>query len=279
MTYSGEISREKPSCFLFLIDQSGSMDDPFADGNLGKTKADTVADILNRLLQNIAIKCAKEEGIRDYYHIGAIGYGKKVGSAFGGMFESRDLVPISELADNPVRIEERRVKFEDGAGGIVERSVKFPVWVESTADGGTPMCKSLAYAKDILTWWLQKYPDCFPPIVFNLTDGEATDGDPSGPAQELRNLASSDGNVLLFNIHASSRNAEKIVFPGSDASLPDEYAKLLFEMSSLLPDNMQKNAYNEGIGVSSSSRGFAFNADPVAIITCLDIGTRPVNLR
>jgi len=29
MVYSAEISRRSPTCFIFLIDQSGSMEDPF----------------------------------------------------------------------------------------------------------------------------------------------------------------------------------------------------------------------------------------------------------
>jgi hypothetical protein len=79
MPYTAEISRTNPSCFLFLIDQSGSMEDPFRSGELTKKKADGVADAINRLLQNLVIKCAKSEGIRDYYYVGVIGYGAKVG--------------------------------------------------------------------------------------------------------------------------------------------------------------------------------------------------------
>ena len=66
MPYSAEISRVNPSCFLFLIDQSGSMSDPFG-GQAGRKKAEGVADAINRLLQNLVIKCAKSEGVRDYY--------------------------------------------------------------------------------------------------------------------------------------------------------------------------------------------------------------------
>ena len=33
----------------------------------GRTKAEGVADAINRLLQTLIIKCAKQEGIRDYY--------------------------------------------------------------------------------------------------------------------------------------------------------------------------------------------------------------------
>ena len=51
MPYTAEISRVNPSCFLFLLDQSASMSDPFGGGATGKNKADGVADAINKLLQ------------------------------------------------------------------------------------------------------------------------------------------------------------------------------------------------------------------------------------
>jgi hypothetical protein len=56
------------------------------------------------------IKCAKSEGVRDYFHIGVIGYGESVESAFSGPLAGKDLVSISEVANFPARIEERRKK-------------------------------------------------------------------------------------------------------------------------------------------------------------------------
>jgi hypothetical protein len=89
MPYTAEISRTSPSCFVFLIDQSGSMQDPFGGGESTKKKADGVADAINKLLQNLVIKCAKEEGVRDYYHVAVIGYGHHVGPAFAGSLAAR----------------------------------------------------------------------------------------------------------------------------------------------------------------------------------------------
>ena len=100
MAYTAEVSRTNPSAFVFLIDQSRSMEEPFGGGQ-GKRKADGVADAINRLLQNLVIKCAKGEGINDYYVIGVIGYGGKVAAAFGGPLADKFLVPISEVANNP----------------------------------------------------------------------------------------------------------------------------------------------------------------------------------
>jgi len=279
MPYQAEISRTNPSCFLFLIDQSGSMSDPFGGGESNKRKADGVADAINKILQNLVIKCAKNEGVRDYYHVGVIGYGASVGSAFAGSLAGKDLIPISQVANSPTRIEERTKKVEDGAGGLVDQVIKFPIWFDPIANGETPMCRALEQAKAIVEGWITQHPSCFPPIVINITDGEATDGDPSNIANEIKSLASSDGNVLLFNVHLSSQRANPIEYPDSDDALPDEFARLLFSMSSILPTHIQNAAKQEGYHISEASRGFVFNADIVSVIRFLDIGTRPSNLR
>lgn len=281
MSYSAEISRGNPSCFLFLIDQSGSMEDPWGGeaGERGQQKADSLATIVNRLLQNLVIKCAKSEGVRDYYSVGVLGYGGKVGPAFGGALAGEALVPVSRLADQPARIEERTRKTDDGAGGLIEQTVKFPVWFDPVASGGTPMCQALTRAQDILGGWLADHPAGFPPIVINITDGEATDGDPTKPAEALKSLTTDDGNVLLFNVHLSSQRAAPVQFPACPDGLPDKYARLLFDLSSPLPDFMRTVAQQEGFATGEGTRGFVFNADMVSVIQFLDIGTRPSNLR
>ena len=282
MPYSAEISRMNPSCFLFLIDQSGSMADPFGgagDETSQRKKADGVADAINRLLRELVLKCTKSEGVRDYYHVGVIGYGARVGPAFGGDLTGRDVVPVSEIADKPARVETRTRKVDDGAGGLVDQTVRFPVWFDPVANGGTPMCAALGLARNTLQKWLADHPACFPPIVVDVTDGESTDGAPSAATDGVRSLASADGEVLLLNLHLSSHRASPVVFPDREELLPDQFARLLFRSSSLLPEYMRAAAQQEGFAVSPATRGFAFNADLVSVIRFLDIGTRPSNLR
>ena len=99
-TRYGLHGRDQPresDLLLFLLDQSASMQDGIAGGEAPQKKSEVVADALNRLLSNLAIKCAKEEGVRDYFHVGVIGYGATVGSALGGTLAGRELVPLSEL--------------------------------------------------------------------------------------------------------------------------------------------------------------------------------------
>ena len=268
MTYTAEINRLSPSCFLFLIDQSGSMaesldagqpDAPRVPFSSRRTKAQGVADAINRLLQNLVIKCAKSDGVRDYYSVGVIGYGAQVGPAFGGPLSGSEMALISEVANSPIRVEERTKKMDAGAGG--------------------PMRRAFQQATALLEPWVAEHSESFPPIVINITDGESTDGDPTAAAQALKDLATSDGNVLLFNAHISTNKATPIEFASDEQALPDQYAHLLFRISSPLPDYMLEVARQEEYIVAADARGFVFNADLVSVIRFLDIGTRPSNLR
>src|SRR5207249_2729094 len=274
MPYSAEISRTNPSCFLFLIDQSGSMAETFG-AQPDKKKAHEVATAINRLLQTLVLRCAKGPEVLDRFHIGVVGYGHtSVGSAFGGTLKAQTLVPISRLAAHPLRVEPRTKKVDDGTGGVVEQQIKFPVWFDPAANGQTPMCRALDLAWNALNDFVGQYPGCFPPIVINITDGKATDGDPEPHARCIRDLASRDGNVLLFNVHLSSRRDRPIELPDAEERLPDDFARLLFRMSSVLPPPMRETAKREGYLVSEQTRGFVFNADLVSVIRFLDIGTR-----
>jgi hypothetical protein len=279
MPYSAEISRANPMCFLFLIDQSGSMADVFP-GEGAKRKADGVADAINKLLQTLVIRCAKEEGVRDYFHVGVTGYGASVGPAFGGALSGKELVPIGDIANLPVRIEERAKKIDDGAGGLVDQKVRFPIWFDATTGGGTPMCQALGQGKRVLQQWLTEHASGFPPIVIHITDGESTDGDPSEAMRELTALSSSDGNVLLFNLHLSSNpSAVSVGFPDSASQLPDQFARTLFEGASSLTPFMRTVAAEHGFGLGEGAKSFVLNAELVLMIQALDIGTRPSNLR
>jgi hypothetical protein len=254
------------------------MNDPIG-GEVQQKKTEVVADSINRLLTELAVKCAKEEGVRDYFHVAVIGYGRSVGSAFKGALSGRDLVPLSEVANNPARVEERTKKVPDGAGGLVETTTSFPVWMDPVADGGTPMTRALTYAGSLVSRWLAEHPGCFPPIVLNLTDGESTDGDPTNAALEIQTQASADGAALLFNLHVSGTDASAITFSDSDTALPDAYARTLFGMSSVLPPHMRSYAMQEGFNVTDGTRGFVYNADITSVIQFLDIGTRATDLR
>lgn len=292
MPYSAEISRTAPTAFVFLLDQSASMQEPFGGakqrGDAAPSKARVLADVVNRLLQNLILRCAKEDGVRDYFSVGVIGYGERVqpliqpatsegdadSDVASGLAPSLDLVPISHLAERPLRLEER-AKTVAGA----ERRVKVPIWFDPHAKNGTPMCQALDLAAQMLRRWIDAHPSSYPPLVVNVTDGEATDGDPLRYAQTLRQYGTADGEVLLFNVHLSSSEESAVELPDQPTGLPDEHAERLYQMSSRLPFTMRAAAEQEGYSVNLDTRGFLFNADPAALVRLLEIGTRPSTLR
>src|SRR3954470_12908169 len=105
------------------------MMEPFG-GQPEKRKAEGVSDALNRLLQNLVLKCAKADGVRDYFHVGVIGYGTEVSPCLARTSHDQPLVPISAVANAPLRLEQRKRMVDDGAGGLVEQSFRFPIWFE-----------------------------------------------------------------------------------------------------------------------------------------------------
>ncbi len=281
MPYTQEITRANPTCFIFLIDQSSSMMDPIMGVSGNPRKADFIADILNRTIQALVITASKDEGIRRYFQIGALGYGNIVESIFKTTFGNQELIWIDDLANKPLRIEDRTKKEPDGAGGVISVQVKFPIWIEPIANGRTPMCEAIHRVKNILQQWVAEHPNSYPPTVINFTDGEANDGDPRIPSQELKDIHTNDGNVLLFTLHVSSNQISNNAFcPSVDEVLPDDASKVMFEMSSLLTDTMINIAKGQyGYQAEKGARAFVYNADISQLVNLLDIGTRPANLR
>lgn len=271
--YQSEISRDHPTCIFFLIDQSGSMEETMPSG---RSKAQFVADVLNKSLYTLVVHCTKAEGVRRYFDVGVVSYGgDSARSGLGGTLATKFVASIGELADNPLRVEDRARKVDDGAGGVIEERTKFPVWFDPTAAGGTPMCGGLTLAVEQLADWCDAHPHSYPPTVLHVTDGASTDGDPEQIAVALQRITTNDGPCLLFNLHVSTSPGHEVVFPTSPAQLPDEYAKLLFRMSSMLPVTVAATAKEKGYSVSSESRGMIFNAGAEFIVDFFDIGTRP----
>ncbi|MCE9565106.1 MAG: VWA domain-containing protein [Planctomycetes bacterium] len=273
MSYGAQITRTNPACLLFLIDQSGSMSDPFVSG-AGQTKAAVVADAVNRLIQNVVLRSAKADGVRDYFRIGVIGYGNGIKAGLGGTIPFEILVPISRVGNFPLRVETRSKLIPDGAGGVIEQPIKFPVWFDSEASGKTPMCEAFAAAGLAVQGFIQQFPDAYPPLVLNLTDGIPSDGNPQENARKIQKLATSDGNVLLFNLLISSKPVPAEYFPSTEDTLSNNFSKLLFRMSSELPPKLWDAAKAEGHALKPRARGVVLNADPTAIVRFLDIGTR-----
>ena len=233
MSYSVIPNSANPMAILFVVDQSGSMSNKMQNG---KTKAEQVATAINEAISELVIRSAKADMVKSYYEVGVIGYsGKGVCNALSGVFTKNILNPIALFEQNPLRIEDRVTEVVTATGDIVQQPVKFPVWFEPMAYGGTPMCSALKMAAETIAPWCDAHQGSFPPVIIHITDGEPDDGDPLPLAGLLRALSVKDGNVLMCNLRVSTDRGSTIYFPGSDLKLPNDFAKKLYNMSSVIP--------------------------------------------
>lgn len=278
MTYSEAINSEHPGYLVILIDQSYSMSEAFGDA-IGGSKAQACADAVNRILREIGLASVKDGVVLNRCDISVIGYGKSgdiVSNAFGGELASQSVVSVGELVKKCLRIENRKLKIPDGAGGYDELEDQLPVWIEANAGGGTPMAEAFEKAYKLIEKWIQNHQASFPPIVINITDGIANDQSGVKHAvSKLTQLSTNDGNTLILNAHISGREASQIEFPSSSHQLPsgDTYAQFLYDISSVFPPMMRQNALDNEFTLNEGAKGFVYNADIKTMIYFLNIGT------
>lgn len=280
MPYTAEISRANPACFLFLVIQC-------------ITVPAHSADAVNRIVDTLSQRCSSGMDVRDYFHIGILGFttggflgmgGIKNTYTLPGTTPERPFLPISQVVE-AAEIQERKVKENYGGGEIVEVTRRMPVWLKHQNGGLDPMCEMLKAVEHPLRAWVGRHPDSYPPIVIIICDGWATDGNPLNNAQPIKNLRTKDGNVLLFAVHLSDNNqSSPTLFPSREDGLlslgeGEDDSKMMFRMTSILPWSSRQAAADLGFQVDELARGFVLNADAAALAQFLDIGTRgPSNL-
>ena len=284
--YTAQITRNTPTAFIFLIDQSISMSRKLNYRGEYITLADAVARIVNNQINELVLRCIKTNEVRHYYDIAVIGYGDDASYGWKGSLAGRDFVSPEELKNNPFKKitvkEEKRTRK-----GVELKEVEKVQWIEPVAAGKyTRGDKAFTMAKNLLDKWMKEHhdKDCYPPTIINITDG-ALNGivNPrevnTQLANELKSLFTNDGNVLLWNIHITPDNKEQLVFPISKTELNnDKYSEWMYDMSSLLPSR-----YNVPIGdlrgdaENTRHVAMATNTDMSTLIQLMDIGT-PTNI-
>jgi hypothetical protein len=274
-SYSQQWGGTHPGCLILLLDQSRSMSDSFgyAQAGGGKRKCDMLATVLNGFLNelivtNTVMRNDNSAEVRPRADVVVLGYGgTTVEPVLMGMLEGRRFVSLPELHKNPLRIEKRIEQEVDDTGNILELEVDFPIWVEPQTGGGTPMCAALWQARDLAEQWARENSYNYPPVVINVTDGMATDGDPITPAYELCRVSTNDGQALLFTVHLTHINSAPIAYPASENELPeDSIARKLFTISSIIPESSRKQLQSLlGRDVFPGARGLIFNGDAASV--------------
>lgn len=278
--YTQSITRNHRTAFILLIDASGSMAEPLLFRGRTATKAEAVARITNDLLFELIERARRSDGVRDYYDVAVLSYSgdDEVRSLLP---DGRELISVAELAEGGIPVRRELVEHHLPGGGTALREVPLPAWIEPRAAGRTPMCEALRRARDLAAAWcaLPANAQSFPPVVFNITDGEATDCEEDelrAVAEQIKALRTGDGNVLLINIHLSAGDATcSVFFPTADeAACPDRHASLLYDCSSPMPEVFDEAIREaKGPGAMPPFRGMSFNASAAELVAMLNIGS------
>lgn len=283
--YTAQITRNTPTAFIFLVDHSVSMQQKTTLYGEEMTMAEAAARIVNNQINELVLRCVKMGDTRHYYDIAVVGYGEKAYSGWQGELEGRKFVSPEELKAHPYTKITTRKEIRTRKG-VQVKEVEQVQWVSARHDGHwTHYHEAFDYARDLLADWMIDHheKDCYPPTVIHITDGvfnHASKEQVVQEANELKEMFTNDGNVILFNIHFTpDLNANSVACPIAKSELGgDPYAETLFELSSLLPER-----YNQDIArcLNDNRAGrhvaMGMNADATTLIKLMDIGT-PTNI-
>lgn len=276
--YTAQISRANPTAFIFAIDQSASMGRTVNLLGEEVTMAEAVKRIVNRQLYNLVLRCVRGNETRHYYDIAILGYGANTYPIWEGDLKDREFVSPEELQKNPFKRITTRKEVKTRKGTSIKETEELQ-WIESRHDGRqTRMDLVLKQAKELAEKWISQHPNSYPPTIIHITDGEfvgTTRENVMQQVNEIKSMFTTDGNVLLFNIHVTPDHSTSLKFPiDRNEVRGNEYSTLLYDMSSLLPFR-----YNEDISKVRNDNAderhvaMAVNADMSLLIQLMDIGT------
>lgn len=289
--YKQPFSRKHPGLFVFLLDQSISMDE--RDDTVGRTKAQIVTAYINQIIESMIETAEVEEGTaakgrrKNYAYISIMGYNDTVYPLLSGDFTPVRLSDLEGLVRGVVPVL-REVRSPTGQVlSHVREYTKF--WIEPRSEGNTEMTRAFEQAEMVIRSWLNSTPEyispelemqkprkeSFPPILINITDAKHNgDGDPQKAAERIKQMHTDKGNVLIYNCHLSHDGAVPCFFP-SDITQIRKYtnSKLvepMFSMSSVIPETLREQALHMlRTPIEPGARCFVYNASPQILLKFL----------
>ena len=279
--YSQEITRQHRTAFVIALDQSGSMQESVRFGKKLMSKAEAVAIIANALITELIDRCRRTDSLRNYYDIAVVGYANDSVEMLLGQDGMLSINEIAKMTPQR-RVFSEEEQLSEQSSAIFQHTLN--EWFAPRAEGNTPMYEALLRVRDLVAEWCARSENhqSFPPVVINITDGEASDCDDNelrDICSQIKRITTDDGNVLLINIHISTDSRlPAIIFP-----MPDEltgagrYLRLLAECSSIMPSAFDGPIHElKGQGATPPFFGVGYNASIIELLSIVNIGSRSV---
>jgi len=229
--FQKKISVKNPGLIVAVSDNSGSTADTFPGTTdpvfLWITRF--VGIILMELLARCTAVLGTQAHIKLRYYISQIIYGSQPQQRGDSIQDIETTVKQYQEAGNSLGL--------DGSSGGTDTKAAFEM-VHAL------LTKAVAE---------ERFRDSFPPMVFHLTDG-LSHTDASAVAEQIKQLTTNDGNVLIVNAfigtqtNLSYKGPED--FPGytteQEAGSSEDNIRL-FNMSSVMPETIFRNLVDDGI--------------------------------
>lgn len=213
-----------PALIIYLIDASNSMNDPC--GNT--TKIDVVNKALGDAMKDMVRRSMRDYIVQPRYKVAIFAYSTEILNVSNGIRTITELVPQGP----PTIIANGKTNTEDGFIAVEE----------------------------LLQVHLTEFENSPAPLVCHLTDALRTSSDPQPIVQRIKAMRVEDGPVLVENVYVGDNMLRKRVrdwhkWGGvfKEDQLMNEYAKLLFSLSSPLPETYRQNINNAGYSLQSGA--------------------------
>jgi len=294
--YDKKITSNEPGLIILLIDQSSSMSETLvktADGEAFSI-AKMAKYVCDHFLNEIFQKCVRGNEFKPYLDLAVIGYGRetergaKIRSALTKITLEQFPFSVTKLADCYTK---KNQNTSDDASVVPKPRLE---WTEERSSGDTPMLEAFKKSREIIENWLPNHKTSFPPFVINMSDGAPTDDveilemlrngsvdDDLSQTQlisetnVIQKLGTDNGTCLICNCHISSMMMTQVLYPTDITEINniDELAKIMFKMSSVIPDTLRKLGAGLGLPLEYNSKFFVFNADVGSLKSFMKFGT------
>ena len=140
-------SRNSPGLLIFILDQTASTQ--LLSKNSPNSIAELITNKANDFIYDLILRNVRDEGIRDTCFI-------KIFGANDNDFKLIGDGLLSQIADNPLRVEKKKRLLE----GLSGNEDYFPVWIDEKSSGAVPTNFSVIH-EELNKWHLirpKNYP-------------------------------------------------------------------------------------------------------------------------
>ncbi|HEY4389396.1 MAG TPA: vWA domain-containing protein [Ktedonobacteraceae bacterium] len=215
--YTQPATSLNPGLIIYLIDASHSMNDLYN----GTTKMDIINNALRNVIRDMVRRSMRDGIVQRRYKIAIIAYSTVAIDVLNGIRDLPDVVK----------------------GGLPMIS----------AGGETDTSAGFLVVEKLLQAHIEEFKSCPAPLVCHLTDALITADDPSSIVKRIQAMTVRDGPVLVENVYVADNMLRTPVQDWHQwggvvrlHQLTNNYARLLFRLSSPIPEHYRQNINNYG---------------------------------